>query len=449
MTSRGGIGCAARALGLWVGLVLGAQAVATQPAEEPPASAPRVVAPEARAVIDRLLAQYEGVVGVTTTVKLTVTSFGEEPEQVYSFAVCAERPNRLAMRMEEDIPSFIVVSDGTSFWQYLGGPIHKYESERAPASFGGLLDAASYGYASDLESLVENAPQLLVLGLLDRERFTDLCAPAEIRYIGKEELEGTVYDRIRIVGEPREADLWVRADGPAWMERVVTKGSGRFVALPVMDLAFTAWKEGADFGPDQFGFTPPDGAEQVASIEEVIAAYIRGGEEEEEELAGGPELLGEAAPELGLDLLGGGKVLLASHKGKDVVILGFWATWCPPCVRGLPVMSKVAASLKDKGVVFYAVNAQEDAETITAYLKENDLNINVALDAEAGAGRAYGILGMPHTVLIGRDGTVQAVYVGFGAENEEQLTREVQALVDGEVLVAPGQDSREPGDEPR
>src|SRR5687767_4033725 len=67
-------------------------------------------------------------------------------------------------------------------------------------------------------------------------------------------------------------------------------------------------------------------------------------------------LVDKPAPDFTADLLDGKRVTLASHKGKDIVILDFWATWCAPCIVSLPLMTDLANKYADQGVVLYAVN---------------------------------------------------------------------------------------------
>ncbi len=120
---------------------------------------------------------------------------------------------------------------------------------------------------------------------------------------------------------------------------------------------------------------------------------------------------------------------LADHKGKDIVILDFWATWCGPCVAALPQVAEVAAAYRARGVVFYAVNQREEAATVTQFLTDKQLNIPVAMDVKSEAAQAYRVSGIPQTVIIGRTGNVEVVHVGAGANLKEQLASELDQII--------------------
>ncbi len=127
---------------------------------------------------------------------------------------------------------------------------------------------------------------------------------------------------------------------------------------------------------------------------------------------------------------------LGALMGKKVVILDFWATWCGPCVAAMPKINQVAQEYADKGVAFYAVNQGEDAETILAFLKEQELDVPVAMDPDSVAGRKYAVEGLPTSVIIGNDGRVQVVHVGFSPTLDSKLREELDALLDGKDLAA-------------
>jgi thiol-disulfide isomerase/thioredoxin len=146
-------------------------------------------------------------------------------------------------------------------------------------------------------------------------------------------------------------------------------------------------------------------------------------------------LLGMPAPQIELDLLDGGKFDLASYKGKNVVLLDFWATWCAPCRAVMPIIDKVAAKFKDKGVVFYTVNLEDPPEEIRKFLDGAKLKVPVAMDSKGTVAAAYKTDAVPQTVVVGRDGTIQVVKLGLTPDLEESLAKDLEAVLAGEKVA--------------
>ncbi len=166
-----------------------------------------------------------------------------------------------------------------------------------------------------------------------------------------------------------------------------------------------------------------------------ISAFTRLLSDEEESEEESAPLLGGKAPEFELDLLGGGKLNLAEHRDKRIVILDFWATWCGPCVAALPSLAKIAEEYRSKGVIFYAVNLRERPRGVERFLQRQKLNLTVALDLEGRVGYLYQVTSIPQTVIIGKNGKVEALHIGFGEDSERKLRSELEALIAGESLV--------------
>lgn len=118
-------------------------------------------------------------------------------------------------------------------------------------------------------------------------------------------------------------------------------------------------------------------------------------------------LVNQPAPDFTLPLLGGGEVSLSGLKGK-VVVLDFWASWCPPCVATLPGTADVAQKYADRNVVVYAINVNEAPEEIEAFLKANNISIPTALARQSGVDRQYGVQYIPQLFVIDPNGTVHA-----------------------------------------
>ncbi|MFI5363075.1 MAG: TlpA family protein disulfide reductase [Elusimicrobiota bacterium] len=96
---------------------------------------------------------------------------------------------------------------------------------------------------------------------------------------------------------------------------------------------------------------------------------------------------------------------LAGLKGK-VVYLEFWATWCAPCVAGIPHMNRLVDAFKGEPVVFLSVT-DEPAAKIEAFIKTHEMKAWVGVEAESAV-KAYGVESRPAGFLIGKDGTFLA-----------------------------------------
>lgn len=141
---------------------------------------------------------------------------------------------------------------------------------------------------------------------------------------------------------------------------------------------------------------------------------------------------GQPAPDVQLPLIDGGKLDLAAHRGEDVVVLDFWAIWCPPCIKSLPELDAIAKDYADKSVAVYAVNQGEDPAEIAAFLRSGNLTLPVARDPGFAAARDYLVEAIPQTVIIGKDGLVKRVHVGAGSSFGKELREELDAILVGE-----------------
>lgn len=142
-----------------------------------------------------------------------------------------------------------------------------------------------------------------------------------------------------------------------------------------------------------------------------------------------PSVVGKAAPDFNLPLLGGGEMNLAQHAGKDLVVLDFWATWCPPCRKGLPDIAALADKYADAPVAVYAVNLGEPAELVSGFLREAGIEIPVALDITREVGARYEVQSIPTTLLIDRDGMVHYGHIGHSSGLQSKLSAAIDKLL--------------------
>ncbi|HEX3745773.1 MAG TPA: TlpA disulfide reductase family protein [Bryobacteraceae bacterium] len=117
-----------------------------------------------------------------------------------------------------------------------------------------------------------------------------------------------------------------------------------------------------------------------------------------------------------LTALNGKTYTLASLKGK-VVLLNFWATWCPPCRREMPDMEKLYQQYASQGLVVLAVS-DEKRETVEGFLKKQDYTFPVALDPDRKVNTAFGIEGIPNSFLFDREGKLVGQSIDMRTERQ-------------------------------
>lgn len=133
------------------------------------------------------------------------------------------------------------------------------------------------------------------------------------------------------------------------------------------------------------------------------------------------------APALMLKDIEGQSHELSALKGK-VVLVNFWATWCPPCRREMPSLDRLARKLSDKNFVVLAVDIGEDADTVQSFLSQLDSHPSfpILLDTRGRTMQTWNIAGLPMTYLIDRKGRIAYSAAGgreFDHPEIEQIVR--------------------------
>ncbi len=126
---------------------------------------------------------------------------------------------------------------------------------------------------------------------------------------------------------------------------------------------------------------------------------------------------GFLAPDFTLETLEGESVTLSDLRGK-VVLLNFWATWCPPCRAEMPAFQQAYADYKDEDFVILAVNAttQDSPEEVAKFIDEYGLRFPIVLDKTGETNRLYQVQSLPTSFFVDKEGVIQEVVVGGLAE---------------------------------
>jgi len=123
-----------------------------------------------------------------------------------------------------------------------------------------------------------------------------------------------------------------------------------------------------------------------------------------------PPRIGSAAPDFTVHDADR-TVTLSQLKGQ-IVVLNFWATWCPPCIEEMPSLVQMQQRMKTKGVTVLAVSVDVDQDNYQRFLKDHNVNLLSVRDADQKSNALYGTFKFPETYVIDRNGVVRRKFIG-------------------------------------
>jgi peroxiredoxin len=121
---------------------------------------------------------------------------------------------------------------------------------------------------------------------------------------------------------------------------------------------------------------------------------------------------GSRARDFTLESLAGGKASLRDYQGS-VVLLNFWATWCPPCQDEIPDFEAAYQAHKDEGFVILGVNVEESRTAVEPFVQGLQMSYPILLDESGKVMQEYRARGLPMSLLIDRDGVIRVRHVGY------------------------------------
>ena len=138
---------------------------------------------------------------------------------------------------------------------------------------------------------------------------------------------------------------------------------------------------------------------------------------------------GDKAPDFTVEMVNGEQITLSKLKGK-VVVVNFWATWCPPCRQELKVVEKELINrFKGKDFVFLPISRGEAKKTVEAFRKQNGYTFPMGLDPKQTIYKKYASNYIPRNFVVGKDGKVIYVSVGYEPKEFAEMVEVIEKAV--------------------
>ncbi len=356
-----------------------------------------------------------GAMTATGTICGNFNVAGVARNEVRPFTTSFLAPGRFLHDVKDEL---LVGSDGKQVYA-LNKPARQYVLGDVPPT--GLSFAEM---PANIRQIVSSQDPSLALAL-SRDPMAELMQNVSSADVtSDQDIEGRTYPAVLLTLLDNRGTVLFAMDPQSRLPRRVTfdvapliarQGVGT-VTKATITVDYANRDTAATIAPATFVFEPPAGARLVTSDAPPSAEVVGTAKE------------GQAAPDFELAGPDGAVVKLSSLKGS-VVLLDFWATWCGPCVASLPDLQAMHDELGKAGVKFYAVNEQEEAGKVKAFLAKRKIMVPVLMDTEGKVGAAYGASAIPYKVLIDKQGVVRLIKVGFEDGEKEGLLKKIQELI--------------------
>ncbi|HMB96677.1 MAG TPA: redoxin domain-containing protein [Tepidisphaeraceae bacterium] len=396
----------------WMSFSSLAIAQTTQPTTAP------TISPAARSALDELKSSYANLksLDVAGTLAFDLDAGGRKDAEKGEFTGSFQSPAKFRHEMKDDL---IAVSNGDKAFVYsigekkylpLDAPKGRTAVEDLPNPLGPELQQQN---PSLLLALSTDAAAELSSGTTSVDRDADVV------------IDGISYQSLRLKSQGQLMVVLIdpkthllRQVSIDLKEHLLAQGVPQ-VNQAMVKIDYTKSTPNASIADTTFAWTPPSDA---------TLAKARPPTADSDQANAADALVGKPAPQFTLKDMSGQDIALAAQKG-NVVVLDFWATWCPPCRKGLPSLDQLNKDLSAKGVKVFAINVHEPKETVQKFLDEQKLSMTALLDDQGAVAEKYLVEGIPQTVVIGKDGLVSKVFIGFGPDSEEKERAAVEAVM--------------------
>jgi thiol-disulfide isomerase/thioredoxin/outer membrane lipoprotein-sorting protein len=401
-----------------------------QDAAKPTTSGPTTVDPAAKEFIEKFRSNMKNVKDLSCTVTQKMTQGETAESRTGTFAGVFQRTETGPVRLTK-FKIGLKNEDADAIWAFDGKACYKVDNTAKtfmtaespdgqafpPGDSGRVVPNWAFGdilsnknaqligakMLPDTETdgvhcrVVEYRVELPLQAAPDESSSPPKLTMRQVRQVGADDLI------------PRKIESWTTSTAP---ENLASSFVG----------TYTHVKVNANPGDAAFALTAPSGFKTTEP--ELADLGIQSNETPKMKFAPG-----ESAPDFALKTPEGTEVTLASLKGR-VVLLDFWATWCGPCKMAMPGVQKLHEKYQGKPVSILGVNTWErgPVDGPKKYMEGQKLTYGLLMKGDDLA-KKYGISGIPTFILIGPDGKILHIGVGYDENGEEELSKMIDKAI--------------------
>jgi len=335
--------------------------------------------------------KYEAEMNIEMTGPMATKMTGQ-------ISMAMQNPGKMRMESKVAGVSITMVSDGETTWAY-NSMSNQYVKQNAAMGPEGIVKMMGIQGMPDMSKVTMTSKTLRDEPIeMDGEKHD--CWVVETK-VGKMELPqaagAEVSDMVMTTWIDKKTGIDLQA---ATSMKMRIPGAADAMGMN-QKLVKKSLKVDEPLPDSLFAFTPPAGATETATL---MGSTLPKG-----------DLAGKDAAAFDVRALDAKPYSLAALKGQPV-LLDFWATWCGPCRKSLPLVDKMYQDYKDQGLVVLGVDAGEDRATVEEFLHKNPIAYPVVLGGDGDILKSYEVSAFPTFVMIGRDGRIVAHQIGFGGE---------------------------------
>lgn len=138
--------------------------------------------------------------------------------------------------------------------------------------------------------------------------------------------------------------------------------------------------------------------------------------------------LGQVAPDFTLKSMSGVNYNLLEQRG-NIIVINFWASWCGPCRKEMPVLQSFQDEYEDLGISVWGINVEQENQAGRDFLNDIKVEFPIFFDSNNAISAAYQVEAMPTTVLVDRNGKIRFVFRGYKAGYEKKYAKAIKGLI--------------------